>query len=79
MQGRSFQNNEIVQEITDSSRVFRVIGTDKTVLLQSKERPNRQSSQQQNNFNSSNNDASILFASGESSNLYILTGHEDDS
>lgn len=36
MQGRSFLNNEIVQEITDPSRGFKVIGADQTVVLESR-------------------------------------------
>lgn len=29
MQGRSFKNNEIVQEINDNSRIFRMLGADR--------------------------------------------------
>lgn len=29
MQGRSFKNNEIVQEITDHSRIFKMLGSDR--------------------------------------------------
>lgn len=36
MQGRSFQNDEIVQEITDPSRCYRVIGSDQTIILESR-------------------------------------------
>ena len=35
MQGRSFKNNEIVQEITDQSRHFRLLGFDRIVVLES--------------------------------------------
>lgn len=41
MQGRSFSNNEIVQEITDPSRSFKVIGADQTIVLES--RPSKES------------------------------------
>nr|XP_042901373.1 mitogen-activated protein kinase kinase kinase kinase 5 isoform X3 [Parasteatoda tepidariorum] len=36
MQGRSLKNNEIVQEISDSSRIFRVLGADSVVVLESR-------------------------------------------
>ncbi|XP_043192746.1 mitogen-activated protein kinase kinase kinase kinase 5-like isoform X7 [Amphibalanus amphitrite] len=35
MQGRSFVNNEVTQEITDPSRVFRLLGNDRVITLQS--------------------------------------------
>uniref|UniRef100_A0AAY4BHP1 Mitogen-activated protein kinase kinase kinase kinase n=1 Tax=Denticeps clupeoides TaxID=299321 RepID=A0AAY4BHP1_9TELE len=35
LQGRSLQNNETTQEITDKSRIFRVIGTSRDIVLQS--------------------------------------------
>ena len=58
LQGRSFSNNEIVQEITDPSRSFKVIGADQTIVLES--RPKSEANQCET-----------------SSNLYILTGHEN--
>ena len=36
MQGRAFNNSEIVQEITDPSRCFKVIGADQTIVLESR-------------------------------------------
>lgn len=36
MSGRSFINDETVQEINDPSRCFKVIGADQTVILESK-------------------------------------------
>ncbi|GIY17129.1 hypothetical protein CDAR_599801 [Caerostris darwini] len=36
MQGRNFKNNEIVQEITDHSRIFRMLGSDRIVVLESR-------------------------------------------
>ncbi|XP_055926382.1 mitogen-activated protein kinase kinase kinase kinase 5-like isoform X1 [Argiope bruennichi] len=36
MQGRSFKNNEVVQEINDSSRIFRLLGADSVVVLESR-------------------------------------------
>jgi len=35
MQGRSLKDNEIIQEVDDQTRVFRVIGTDRLIVLQS--------------------------------------------
>lgn len=36
LQGRSFRTNEIVQEINDSSRLYRVLGNDETIVLESR-------------------------------------------
>ncbi|KAL7861523.1 hypothetical protein SRHO_G00129640 [Serrasalmus rhombeus] len=36
MQGRSFKTNEITQEISDNSRIFRLLGSDRTVVLESR-------------------------------------------
>ncbi|XP_042895370.1 mitogen-activated protein kinase kinase kinase kinase 5 [Parasteatoda tepidariorum] len=36
MQGRNFKNNEIVQEITDHSRIFKMLGSDGIVVLESR-------------------------------------------
>uniref|UniRef100_A0A8B9KZT6 Mitogen-activated protein kinase kinase kinase kinase 3b n=1 Tax=Astyanax mexicanus TaxID=7994 RepID=A0A8B9KZT6_ASTMX len=36
MQGRSFKTNEITQEISDSTRMFRLLGADRTVVLESR-------------------------------------------
>ncbi|MED6235782.1 hypothetical protein ATANTOWER_000287 [Ataeniobius toweri] len=35
LKGRSFHSDEITQEITDESRVFRVLGTNRDIILQS--------------------------------------------
>ncbi|XP_022603548.1 mitogen-activated protein kinase kinase kinase kinase 2 isoform X4 [Seriola dumerili] len=35
LKGRSFHSNEITQEITDESRAFRVLGTNRDIILQS--------------------------------------------
>ncbi|XP_016345307.1 mitogen-activated protein kinase kinase kinase kinase 3 isoform X4 [Sinocyclocheilus anshuiensis] len=35
MQGRSFKSNEITQEISDNSRIFRLLGSDRVVVLES--------------------------------------------
>ncbi|XP_044047229.1 mitogen-activated protein kinase kinase kinase kinase 3-like isoform X2 [Siniperca chuatsi] len=36
MQGRSFKSNEITQEISDISRMFRLLGSDRVVVLESR-------------------------------------------
>lgn len=36
MQGRSFKSNEITQEISDNSRIFRLLGSDRVVVLESR-------------------------------------------
>jgi len=36
MQGRSFKANEVTQEICDRSRVFRLLGADRHVVLESR-------------------------------------------
>uniref|UniRef100_G3PDK3 Mitogen-activated protein kinase kinase kinase kinase n=1 Tax=Gasterosteus aculeatus aculeatus TaxID=481459 RepID=G3PDK3_GASAC len=36
MQGKSFKSNEVTQEICDPSRVFRLLGSDRVVVLQSR-------------------------------------------
>lgn len=35
LKGMSFQSNEVTQEITDASRAFRVLGTNRDIILQS--------------------------------------------
>uniref|UniRef100_A0A3Q3WUM7 Mitogen-activated protein kinase kinase kinase kinase n=1 Tax=Mola mola TaxID=94237 RepID=A0A3Q3WUM7_MOLML len=36
MQGKSFKSNEVTQEICDQSRVFRLLGSDRVVVLESR-------------------------------------------
>ncbi|XP_046899454.1 mitogen-activated protein kinase kinase kinase kinase 3 isoform X1 [Hypomesus transpacificus] len=36
MQGRSFKSNEITQEISDNTRMFRLLGSDRVVVLESR-------------------------------------------
>ncbi|XP_077393976.1 mitogen-activated protein kinase kinase kinase kinase 5 isoform X8 [Festucalex cinctus] len=36
MQGKSFRSNEVTQEISDPSRVFRLLGSDRVVVLESR-------------------------------------------
>ncbi|XP_068164760.1 mitogen-activated protein kinase kinase kinase kinase 2 isoform X2 [Antennarius striatus] len=35
LKGRSFYSNEVTQEITDKSRIFRILGTNRDIVLQS--------------------------------------------
>ncbi|MBN3282446.1 M4K3 kinase, partial [Polyodon spathula] len=36
MQGRSFKSNEITQEISDNTRIFKLLGSDRVVVLESR-------------------------------------------
>ncbi|KAM6083427.1 mitogen-activated protein kinase kinase kinase kinase 3 isoform 4-T4 [Chlamydotis macqueenii] len=36
MQGRSFRSNEVTQEISDNTRIFRLLGSDRVVVLESR-------------------------------------------
>ena len=36
LQGRSFKTDEITQEINDPSRLYRVLGSDETIVLESR-------------------------------------------
>ncbi|XP_063848332.1 mitogen-activated protein kinase kinase kinase kinase 3-like isoform X3 [Scylla paramamosain] len=45
MQGRSFKNGEITQEIIDNSRVFRLLGSDSVVIVSSRNTEVRDSEQ----------------------------------
>ncbi|XP_072123222.1 mitogen-activated protein kinase kinase kinase kinase 3-like [Mobula birostris] len=36
MQGRSFKSNEITQEICDNTRIFKLLGSDRVVVLESR-------------------------------------------
>jgi len=62
MQGRSLKDNEITQEINDQTRSFRVIGSDRMVVLQSR---------------SSNLSQSSRTLDATPSDLHILMGHEN--
>jgi hypothetical protein len=62
MQGRSLRNGEITQEITDSSRIYRLLGSDKIVMLESQLL--RHDGPMSSNSEESGHD------------LYILAGHE---
>ncbi|CAF1409787.1 unnamed protein product [Adineta steineri] len=62
MQGRSLKDNEIIQEVFDETRSFRVIGSDRMIVLQSRPANLSQSS-------------SALITTP--SDLHILMGHEN--
>lgn len=62
MTGRSLKNGEITQEINDLSRVYRLIGSDKAVMLES--------------HLSSDVPRGATLTEPEGTDLYILAGHE---
>jgi len=62
MQGRSLKDNEVTQEVYDQTRSFRVIGSDRLIVLQS--RPTTSNSTTSSDGNSP-------------CDLYILMGHEN--
>lgn len=69
MQGRSFKNNEVTQEICDRSRIFKLVGSDRIITIQSS--PDKEE-----------DDGGATLTREETSstdsgvNLYILAGHE---
>ena len=77
LQGRSFANNEIVQEITDPSRRFKVIGADQIVVLESRPDTLRASSSSASVVIGSPSSGGDVTTAAAASNLYILTGHEN--
>ncbi|XP_011601403.1 mitogen-activated protein kinase kinase kinase kinase 3 isoform X5 [Takifugu rubripes] len=73
MQGRSFKTNEITQEISDSTRIFRLLGSDRCVAHRSVEVGDQ---------GLSRNRVVVLESRPTDnptadSNLYILAGHEN--
>jgi len=72
MQGRSFKNNEVTQEIQDRSRIFKLVGSDRIITVQS-------SPEAAENSISAvvQQPQQTVTAEGDSGvNLYILAGHE---
>ncbi|XP_036979341.1 mitogen-activated protein kinase kinase kinase kinase 3-like isoform X5 [Acanthopagrus latus] len=73
MQGRSFKTNEITQEISDSTRIFRLLGSDRPADGRDPEAENRGLTQRR----------VVVLESRPTdnptahSNLYILAGHEN--
>merc|ERR1719427_1629129 len=75
MQGRSFKTNEITQEIADNSRIFKLVGSDRIITVQSSpaDTPPSETGQSAS--------AGVLAVGGLETdttgvNLYILAGHE---
>ncbi|XP_066987129.1 mitogen-activated protein kinase kinase kinase kinase 3 isoform X5 [Macrobrachium rosenbergii] len=64
MQGRSFKNGEITQEIIDNSRIFRLLGSDRIITLESRPSSMLETS------------SGTLSEGNQGVNLYILAGHE---
>lgn len=93
MQGRSFKNGDITQEICDRTRIFKLLGSDRIIVVQSEPtepiemeddkfatiRPNDGSSVSisEQVEYSSEQQASNLTNENIGVNLYILAGHED--
>jgi len=67
MQGRSFKNNEVTQEICDKSRIFKLVGSDRIITIQSSPDEELQ-----------NRSATLTAdtATDNGVNLYMLAGHE---
>jgi len=70
MQGRSFKNNEVTQEIQDRSRIFKLVGSDRIITVQSSPEtvdaiPAVTQPQQ-----------TVTAEENSGVNLYILAGHE---
>jgi len=67
MQGRSFKNNEVTQEICDKSRIFKLVGSDRIITIQSS--PDEE-------LQDRNATLTTDTATDNGVNLYILAGHE---
>merc|ERR1719336_989840 len=71
MQGRSFKNNEVTQEICDRSRIFKLVGSDRIITIQSS--PDEEAKEKSSTLTPES-------AAGQPQdsgvNLYILAGHE---
>jgi len=70
MQGRSFKNNEVTQEICDKSRIFKLVGSDRIITIQSS--PDEET--MEGHGNTLTLDTATPTDNGV--NLYILAGHE---
>jgi len=68
MQGRSFKNNEVTQEICDRSRIFKLVGSDRIITIQSS--PDKEDDDGATLTREENS------ATDSGVNLYILAGHE---
>jgi len=70
MQGRSFKNNEVTQEICDKSRIFKLVGSDRIITIQSS--PDDDSYE----GGSATLTHETVTPTEQGVNLYILAGHE---
>jgi len=66
MQGRSFKNNEVTQEICDKSRIFKLVGSDRIITIQSS--PDEEQRDKSATLTQESSDSGV--------NLFILAGHE---
>jgi len=69
MQGRSFKNNEVTQEICDKSRIFKLVGSDRIITIQS-------SPDEEQKDRSATLTPETILGVDSGVNLYILAGHE---
>jgi len=78
MQGRSFKNNEVTQEICDRSRIFKLVGSDRIITIQSS--PDKADKEDEEVATLTREEAASGLAIGSATdsgvNLYILAGHE---
>jgi len=78
MQGRSFKNNEVTQEICDRSRIFKLVGSDRIITIQSS--PDKPDKEEEEAATLTREEAATGLAVGSATdsgvNLYILAGHE---
>lgn len=68
MQGRSFKNNEVTQEICDRSRIFKLVGSDRIITIQSSPDKEDDEGATLTREEQAPTDSGV--------NLYILAGHE---
>jgi len=96
VQGKSFIDNQLTQDITDPSKAYRVLGSDRVIVLESRNciaspsldqlPPSYAAGNGQRFSNdastsgavsySAATEAAVVWTNPNSSNLYILTGHE---
>ncbi|CAF1037295.1 unnamed protein product [Rotaria sordida] len=77
MQGRSLKDNEVIQEVYDHTRSFRVIGSDRLIVLQSRPSLSSKSSDIDNNLTQSITALTTASFSTSPCDLHILMGHEN--
>ncbi|CAB4064143.1 MAP4K5 [Lepeophtheirus salmonis] len=74
MQGRSFKNSEVTQEFCDRTRVFKLLGSDRIIVVQSHNVMESAASEQ--TLYDGSNGLVIEGCEAGGINLYILAGHE---